>query len=58
MAGGGSGAGRGRLTSGKERATFCEQKVAKKLCQFGPVGFSATGPTDKFAPLFSENLFP
>jgi hypothetical protein len=30
------------------KATFCEQKIAKKLCYSGPVlGFSATGPKSK-----------
>src|ERR1700733_14064993 len=49
---------RRRLARGKESATFCEQKVAKKLCYFGPVRFQRLRPSFKkvFAPL-SEPCF-
>ena len=38
----------------KRKATFCEQKVAKKLFQLGRAGDTDTGPKSKtfFAPLF------
>jgi hypothetical protein len=39
------------------KATFCEQKVAKKLCYFGPVPFERRKPKVKriFAPLFLKS---
>jgi hypothetical protein len=38
-------------------ATFCEQKVAKKLWSFGPVRFHRLRPSvvEVFAPLFSKS---
>ncbi|HTJ90143.1 MAG TPA: hypothetical protein VL356_08210 [Acidocella sp.] len=41
----------------ERKATFCEQKVAKKLCYFGPVALKPHGPkvTQVFAPLFSKS---
>jgi hypothetical protein len=42
---------------GRRKATFCEQKVAKKLCYLGPCSFLWHGPNlaEVFAPLFSKN---
>ena len=41
----------------RRSATFCEQKVAKKLCYFGPVPLQRLGPKIKevFAPLFPKS---
>jgi hypothetical protein len=33
-----------RAADNKGRASFCEQKEAKKLCSFGACCFSASGP--------------
>jgi hypothetical protein len=33
-----------RTGKAKGKASFCEQKVAKKLCWFGPVRFQRHGP--------------
>jgi hypothetical protein len=43
--------------SSQERASFCEQKEAKKLVKLGRAGFTATGPAwpEVFAPLFSKS---
>jgi hypothetical protein len=43
----------------EKRATFCEQKVAKKLCYAGPRALSLTQPMAQhkkiYAPLFSKS---
>jgi hypothetical protein len=43
----------------KEKATFCEQKVAKKLCYSAPRWFRGHRPdvAKVFAPLFSKSGF-
>jgi hypothetical protein len=41
----------------ERKATFCEQKVAKKLCYFRPCWFRCCRPGFEkvFAPLFSKS---
>jgi hypothetical protein len=51
------------LSRTKGKASFCEQKEAKKLLYAGPWALSATSPWPSiikiFAPLFSKSgLFP